>query len=67
MRRAWYTRIWNSLGSLYTGTDDEGEEHTIREQCEAWDRGDVPMGYGRVPRTPVQLNDAEAGGQWGEA
>lgn len=55
-----FMNIWRNIGTLYF--DNESEEQAIRQQCESW--CDVPMGYGRMPRAPVQLSDSEARAQW---
>jgi len=55
--RAFYLRIFSEFGALYGGVEDECEALAIRDECEAMG---VPMGYGRVQRTPIQLNDYEA-------
>ena len=51
-----------TLGSLYVGLSwDQSEQAMIRHECEQLG---LPMGYGRVAATPIQLDSAEAGAQW---
>jgi hypothetical protein len=55
--------LWNEFGSLYWHGSgiDEWEAGELREECE---EVGLPMGYGRVQREPLQLNDWEARAQF---
>ena len=61
--RGWFIASWDRWGQLYDFAlgDSECEAQAIRDECE--ERG-LPMGYGRVQREPVQLNDYEARAQF---
>ncbi len=48
---------FREYGSLYWPEFDAAEVAAIRVECEL---SGLPMGYGRVGRFPLQLNDDEA-------
>lgn len=57
--------LFKQLHSLYPAGDwERSETEIIRFECE---KLGLPMGYGRVGATPVQLTDSEFRGQWGRA
>jgi hypothetical protein len=51
-RREMYVAAFRDFGLLYDATRDAFEAGEIRDECEALG---VPMGYGRVGKTPTLL------------
>lgn len=53
-RRSSLTQLFLVQGTLYGPGHCASEEAALREECEELG---LPMGYGRVQRSPVQLDD----------
>jgi hypothetical protein len=56
-----WSHWFREYGSVYSDSFEADEALEIRVACEQMG---VPMGFGRVPRAPIQLSDAETRAQF---